>query len=94
MIGELVDILLLTGLGRDRGPSLATICTVHAVGATLGAALAVFAPGSLSLVGGMLAAAVLVAFLRSAPALVAAALIELTTYTGVRFLVWIHKLHI
>jgi hypothetical protein len=92
VLGDLADILFLTGLGRDRGPSLGTICTVHVVGATVGCILAFVLPvAAWPLAVGMAAAALLVAFLRSAPAALAAALVEVTTFCSVGFLLWFQR---
>jgi len=86
VLGDLVDILFLTGLDRESGPSLATICAVHALGATLGCVLAlVFPVTPLPLVLGALGAAFLLAPFRLAAA-AAGAVVEATTFAGLGLL--------
>lgn len=89
-MSELIDLLFLTGLGNDRGPALRNVLVVHCVGATVGCVLALAFPfGAVPVVGGTAIASLLVAWLRSAPAVVAAALIELTTHCSVAALLWL-----
>jgi hypothetical protein len=97
MVGELCDFLFLTGLGRKDGPPLARLLAVHATGATVGIVFGFLATSWLPAAAGMafagalagVLAAVLGARGRSlAAAALAAVLVELTTFAGVRFLLW------
>ena len=101
-MGDLIGLLFLTSLGeRDGGPSLASVLVVHSVGATAGIVLGLLVGVSpLALAGGALAAGLLAAEgmalvggATPAAAGIAAALVEVTTYCSVRFLLWFQHGH-
>jgi hypothetical protein len=97
MVAELCDFLFLTGLGREDGPPLARLLVVHATGGPVGIVAGLLAASSVGAVAGIVLAGALAAVLavvvgargRSiGAAALAAVLVELTTFAGVRFLLW------